>query len=70
MKKLENQTAIVTGAASGMGKAIALLFAKEGARISVVDLIQADADLVVEEILEQGGHAIGCLLYTSDAADE
>jgi NAD(P)-dependent dehydrogenase (short-subunit alcohol dehydrogenase family) len=59
MKKLENQTAIVTGAASGMGKAIALLFAREGARISVVDLIQADADLVVEEIRKQGGHAIG-----------
>lgn len=59
MKKLENKTAVVTGAASGMGKAIAILFAKEGARVALADLVQADADLVAEEIRKHGGKAIG-----------
>lgn len=59
MKKLENKTAIVTGAASGMGKAIAILFAKEGAKVALADLDQTEADLVAGEIRKQGGHAIG-----------
>lgn len=59
MKKLENKTAIVTGAASGMGKAIATLFAKEGAKVVLADLIQSDTDLVVKEIRTQGGIAMG-----------
>lgn len=58
MKKLENKTAIVTGAASGMGKAIAILFAKEGAKVVLADLIQDDADQVAEEIRKQGGKAM------------
>lgn len=59
MKKLENKTAIVTGAASGMGKAIAMLFAKEGAKVVLADLIQADTELVTEEIRKKGGIALG-----------
>lgn len=59
MKKLENKTAIVTGAASGMGKAIATLFAKEGAKVALADLVQADAEAVAEEIRREGGIAIG-----------
>lgn len=58
MKKLENKTAIVTGAASGMGKTIAILFAKEGAKVVLADLIQDDADQVAEEIRKQGGKAM------------
>lgn len=58
MKKLENKTAIVTGAASGMGKAIAILFAKEGAKVALADLVQADAELVAEEIRKEGGKAL------------
>lgn len=59
MQKLENKTVIVTGAASGMGKAIAILFAQEGAKVALADLVQADAELVAEEIRKQGGKAIG-----------
>lgn len=41
MKRLENDVAIVTGAASGIGRAIALLYAQEGARVVVADLQRA-----------------------------
>lgn len=59
MKKLENKTAIVTGAASGMGKAIARLFALNGAKVVVVDLNPDDAMDTAEMIRMEGGHAIG-----------
>ena len=59
MKKLENKTAIVTGAASGMGLAIAKLFAQEGANVVAADLNQADIDKVVSEITAAGGKALG-----------
>lgn len=59
MKKLENKTAIVTGAASGMGKSIALLFAAEGANVVVADLKQEAIAEVVNAIQGLGGKAIG-----------
>lgn len=59
MGKLENKTAIITGAASGMGKAMALLFASEGAKVVVADLKQEAIDEVVNSIHENGGSAIG-----------
>ncbi|MDP2384775.1 MAG: SDR family oxidoreductase [Bacteroidota bacterium] len=59
MKKLDNKTAIITGAASGMGKAIAQLFAAEGANVIVADLKQNEIDEVVNAITAKGGKAIG-----------
>ena len=66
MKKLENKVAIVTGAASGMGKAIALLFANEGAKVIVADLTAADAEEVADQIRHTGGHALGLKCDVSD----
>ncbi|TDQ16624.1 NAD(P)-dependent dehydrogenase (short-subunit alcohol dehydrogenase family) [Algoriphagus boseongensis] len=66
MKKLENKIAVVTGAASGMGKAIAELFAQEGAKVIVVDQVGADAEIVAEGIRAKGGHAIGLKCDVSD----
>lgn len=66
MKKLENKVAIVTGAASGMGKAIALLFAQEGAKVVVTDLNSADAEEVADQIRHAGGHALGLKCDVSD----
>jgi NAD(P)-dependent dehydrogenase (short-subunit alcohol dehydrogenase family) len=66
MKKLENKVAIVTGAASGMGKAIALLFANEGAKVIVADLTAADAEQVADQIRHAGGHAVGLKCDVSD----
>jgi 3-hydroxybutyrate dehydrogenase len=48
--KLENEVAIVTGAASGIGKDIATLFAREGARVVIADLNQKGADAVAAEL--------------------
>lgn len=69
MKKLENKTAIVTGAASGMGKAIAKLFAQEGASVIVADLRQNEIDVVVNEINSAGGKAKGIVCNVSKESD-
>ncbi|HEX2032620.1 MAG TPA: L-iditol 2-dehydrogenase [Chloroflexota bacterium] len=53
--RLEGKVAIVTGGAQGMGRAIALRLALEGARVVVADLKGADAVRVVEEIAAAGG---------------
>jgi NAD(P)-dependent dehydrogenase (short-subunit alcohol dehydrogenase family) len=58
MKKLENKSALVTGAASGMGKAIALLFAQEGALLVLSDVHGTEVEQVAQEIRSQGGHAL------------
>lgn len=66
MKRLEGKTAIVTGAASGIGRASSLLFAKQGARVVVVDQspsVQGTAD----EINQAGGRAVALV---RDAASE
>jgi NAD(P)-dependent dehydrogenase (short-subunit alcohol dehydrogenase family) len=55
---LEGNVAIVTGAAQGIGRGVARMFAREGARISVVDLDEKAADAVAEEIRSGGGAAI------------
>ena len=57
--KLENKSAIVTGAASGIGKEIAFTFAREGASVAIADLNQAAADATAAEIRARGGKAIG-----------
>lgn len=56
--KLKNKVAIITGAASGMGKKIALLYAKEGAKVVVSDLRLEGAEAVVNELKSNGGQAI------------
>jgi NAD(P)-dependent dehydrogenase (short-subunit alcohol dehydrogenase family) len=56
--KLEDKVAIVTGAASGIGRATALLFAAEGARVVAADWEEEKGQRVAHEILERGGDAI------------
>lgn len=55
--RLQEKVAVVTGAASGMGKAIAELYAKEGAKVIVADLNLEGAENVVEGITSNGGIA-------------
>jgi 3-hydroxybutyrate dehydrogenase len=56
--RLENQVAVVTGAASGIGREIANTFAAAGARIAILDLDAAGADRAALEINRAGGRAI------------
>lgn len=65
--KLSNQTAIVTGAAAGIGEATAIRFAAEGARVVVVDLNAAGAASAVAKIKAQGGEAVA---VTADISKE
>ena len=57
--KLKDKSAIITGAASGIGREIAGLFAREGARVAIADLNKPSADAAAAEIVGQGGKAIG-----------
>lgn len=56
--QLQNKVAIVTGAASGIGKEIAIIFAKEGASVGVADIDKNAAEKTVQEIVQQGGKAM------------
>lgn len=69
MKSLENKVAVVTGAGSGIGKAVALTFATEGAKVVVSDINEAHGIAVAEEIKNSGGDALFIKADTSSAAD-
>ena len=58
MNRVKGKVAIVTGGAGGLGKAHALLLAKEGARVVVTDTDDAQGKKVADEINKQGGEAI------------
>ena len=60
MGKLEGKVAVVTGAARGIGRADALLFAREGAAVFVTDIDEAPLIQVVNDIKAAGGRADGC----------
>jgi 3-hydroxybutyrate dehydrogenase len=57
--KLKDQVAIVTGAASGLGKEIALTYAREGAKVAIADLNLDAANATAAEIRVAGGQAMG-----------
>jgi NAD(P)-dependent dehydrogenase (short-subunit alcohol dehydrogenase family) len=67
--KLKDKVAVVTGAASGMGKAIALLYAKEGSKVVVSDINEEAANGTVEEINANGGEAIAVLANVAKEED-
>lgn len=62
MFSLKNKKAIVTGAGSGIGKAVALTLAKQGATVFVADLNKENAEFSVDEIVKNGGAAEAIVL--------
>ena len=69
MGRLEGKVAIVTGAASGIGRASALLFAEEGARVVVADWDEAKGEQVAREVEGKGGEAKFVKVDVSRAED-
>ena len=67
--KLQRRTALVTGAGSGIGKAIALEFAREGAKVIASDINEQSARSVAEEIAAAGGEARPLRTDTSQQAE-
>ena len=67
MAELAGKAALVTGAGVGIGRAIALKMASEGARVMVVDLNEETAEETAALICDAGGEAI---VFTADVSDE
>ena len=63
---MENKTVVITGAGSGMGKSMALLFAGEGAKVIVSDIKSERVEAVVKEIKLKGGAALGIVTNISN----
>ena len=67
--RLADKVALITGAASGIGKETALLFAHEGAKIVAVDMNDSDGEKTVSEVKSAGGDAIYVNADVSKSAD-
>ncbi|MCX7981727.1 MAG: SDR family oxidoreductase [Syntrophales bacterium] len=65
--KIKGKIAVVTGGGNGIGRAIAIRLAEEGARVVVVDIAGEDAKRVAKEIVEKGGDAFA---IEADATQE
>jgi len=66
MFNLQQKKAVITGAGSGIGKSVALLFAQQGAAVSLVDINEQQATAVASEIKAAGGIASTCITDVSD----
>lgn len=67
--RLANKVAIVTGSAGGMGESEAKLFAQEGAKVVVADMLIAESEAVVASITAAGGEAVFVRLDVTREAD-
>src|SRR2546423_15712573 len=56
--RLENKVALITGAASGMGASMARIFAREGAKVVVADMLDEEGKRVASEITQANGAAM------------
>lgn len=67
--KLKDKVAVITGAGTGIGRAVALLFAKEGAKVVCASLHASSCQRTADEITAGGGEAIAVPTQVSSAAD-
>jgi len=67
--RMRDKVAVVTGAASGIGRGIALAFAREGAKVAIADLNLEGAEAVAGEIRGAGGEAIGVAMNVTSEAE-
>jgi meso-butanediol dehydrogenase / (S,S)-butanediol dehydrogenase / diacetyl reductase len=67
--KLDGKNALITGAGSGMGRATALLFAREGAKVAAIDIDEEAAAQTATQIERNGGKAVAIRADVSVEAD-
>ena len=67
--RLEGKVALITGGANGMGAAEAKLFAREGAKVAIADVLEAEGRQVEAEIVEAGGEALFVPLDVTNEED-
>jgi NAD(P)-dependent dehydrogenase (short-subunit alcohol dehydrogenase family) len=58
MTRLQDKVAVITGAASGIGRETAALFAREGAQVVAVDVNDTEGEQTIQEILDEGGQGL------------
>lgn len=64
--QLRDKVSVVTGAASGIGREIALLYAREGSKVAIADLNLNQAQVVADEIKDKGGQAMAVAMNVTD----
>lgn len=69
MFRLNNKTAVITGSGSGIGKAVALLFAERGANVHLIDLNNDAVELTATQIKAAGGRAVAQVCDVTKQAD-
>jgi len=69
MTRLQDKVAVITGAASGIGRETAALFAREGAQVVAVDVNDTEGEQTVQEILDEGGQGLYVHADVSLASD-
>lgn len=69
MGQLDGKVALITGAGSGIGRASALAFAREGAKVAVADIVVEGGEETVRMVKEAGGEAFFIKVDVSNAAD-
>jgi 3-oxoacyl-[acyl-carrier protein] reductase len=67
--EIKDSVVLITGGGNGIGEAVAKFFAKRGAKIAIVDMVQDNIDRVVKEIREIGGEVIGIQANVTSEAD-
>ena len=67
--RLNGKVALVTGAANGMGQSEALIFAREGAKVAVADVLETEGRQVADKIKAAGGHGMFVKLDVTQEAD-
>ena len=64
--RLNDKVALISGAAHGMGEATARLFAREGAKVIIADVLEREGETVAQSIVANGGRAMFVRLYVAE----